>query len=119
MKDSRTSWVTNEYPLVEARLRRHDCKRIIKEAGYPPAQRSACSFCPFHTTEEWRELKKTDLWDEIVEFDHAIRNLSRKGEEAPVFLHPSCKPIDQVDFSGGGQLEFPFVDGCDEGHCGI
>tara|TARA_R110002020_G_scaffold248963_1_gene462918 strand:- start:627 stop:1481 length:855 start_codon:yes stop_codon:yes gene_type:complete len=120
MKPSRTSWVTNEYPLVEARLRRHDCHRILKESGYPAAKRSACTFCPFHTSEEWAELKKNaELWEEIVAFDKAIRNLSRKGKEAPVFLHPSCKPIDEIDFSNGGQLEFPFINGCDEGHCGI
>ena len=119
MKPSQTAWVTNSYPLVEARLRRHDCHNILKETGFPAAKRSACTFCPFHTKEEWAELKKTNLWDEIVQFDKAIRHLSRKGKAAPVFLHPSCKPIDEIDFSDGGQLEFPFINGCDEGHCGV
>src|SRR5271170_6505839 len=35
MKPSRTHWVTNLFPLIEAGLSRDACARIIKEAGLP------------------------------------------------------------------------------------
>lgn len=120
MKPSRTPWVTNDYPLVDNRLRRHDCERIIKETGFPLAGKSACIYCPFHSQNWWKDLKENhpEVWKEVVEFDHAIRNLSRKGSEFPIFIHKSCKPIDEVNFESD-QLEFGFVNGCDEGHCGV
>ena len=121
MKPSRTRWVTNEYPLVDARIDRNKCHRVIEEHGWPRTQKSSCTLCPFHSDSWFKDLKEKhpDLWDEVVEFDREIRFLSRKGEERTVFIHKSCKPIDEVDFTHGGQLEFGFINGCDEGHCGV
>lgn len=54
---------------------------------------------------------------EAVEFDSKIRNLP--GFDNEQYVHRSCKPLDQVDFSNledKGQLSF--LDEC-EGMCGI
>lgn len=122
MKPSWDKWTTNSYPLVDARLRRSDCHRLLQEHGWSVdgmPGRSACTFCPFHSDREFAELKKDpEVWADIVAFDQAIRNKSQKGAEYPIFLHKSCKPIDEVDFTHGGQTEFDFFGGECEGMCG-
>jgi hypothetical protein len=91
----------------------------MKNNGYPKPPRSACTFCPYHSNEEWREIKKNkDEWNEVVELDKIIR-FGTKRKEDQVFLHKICTPIDQVDLSDpkDDQLNL-FVDGCVEGYCG-
>ena len=64
------------------------------------------------------------VWQEIVEFDRGIRHKARimdDGEPRPVFLHKSRQPIEDVDFTKGGQMEFT-IDGFNnecEGMCGV
>ncbi|MFF5675091.1 hypothetical protein ACFY8S_34145 [Streptomyces hygroscopicus] len=40
-----------EYPLLDLRLRRDDCERVITEAGLPVPPKSSCFFCPFRTVD--------------------------------------------------------------------
>jgi len=120
MKPSRTRWVTNAWPLVEARIHREKCKLILKEHGWPVPFKSSCWHCPFHSNDYWLWLQKEwpETWMEAVAFDKAIRNLSLLGEKAPIYLHSTCQPLDEVDFSEGGQLRFQFMNEC-EGFCGV
>lgn len=56
IKDSRADYVTNLYPLVNAKLGRMDCENIIRAEGLPLPVKSGCFFCPFNTLERWRWL---------------------------------------------------------------
>jgi hypothetical protein len=48
------------YPLIDLRLRLTDCLRIIREAGLPLPPKSSCWFCPFHTPENWQDMRRDD-----------------------------------------------------------
>ena len=48
--------------------------------------------------------------------DKTIRDLSQHGINDKIYLHPSLKPLDEVDFNEN-QLEM-FDNEC-EGHCGL
>jgi hypothetical protein len=98
MKTSRTRWIDNCYPLVDERLRREDCLRIVSEAGLPRPERSACYFCPFHTTAEWKMLRDDhpDEWQRAVEYDRSIRHTTRAGVNKPIFLHRQLVPLDEA-----------------------
>lgn len=128
MKKSRDAWAENRWPLVELRMRRDDCLRWMREHGFPQPPRSACIYCPFHSDTEWRRLKN----DEPVEFAKAVqfekdlqvaKAASENFQHVP-FLHRSCVPLDEVDFSTDierGQTawwEENFRDEC-EGMCGV
>ena len=67
MKDSREPWIENRWPLIEMRMKRHDCLRWMAANGYPTPPRSACSYCPFHSDAEWRRLRT----EEPLEFEKA------------------------------------------------
>jgi hypothetical protein len=124
MKPNRLRWITNEWPLVDARLRRSDCLRIVAEAGLPKPERSACYFCPFHSMAEWRFLrdKHPEEFAKAVEYDKGLRNSTRGGVKKPAFLHSQLIPLDQVVLDRPERRMFPEADAfgneC-EGVCGV
>ena len=99
MKPSRDSWIDNCYPLVDARLRRENCLRILSELGIPRPVKSACVFCPYHDDHYWAWLKKErpEEWAKACVIDERIRDQTRAGVKKPVFLHDSRQPLRGID----------------------
>jgi hypothetical protein len=126
MKPSREPWCEHRWPLVEMRYARRDCLKWMELNGFPPPPRSACIYCPFHSNSEWRRLKDEEpgAFQKAVEFEHELQR--RKGETTNFrtrpFLHRSCVPLNQVDFSTDeerGQGVFgQWSEEC-EGMCGV
>lgn len=120
MKPSRKPWVENRWPLIEARMNRHNCQRWIEAHGFPMPPRSACRYCPYHSDDEWRRQRDEEPseFEKSLQFEKSL-NLSRTSQ---LFLHRSCKPLDQVDFSTDverGQATLTgFGNEC-EGMCGV
>ena len=128
MKTNPIKYITNVYPLIDKKLSRTDCLNWINKQGYPTPPRSACTFCPFHSTAEWREIKNNkEEWAEVVAIDKAIRNQEKfkdknLGKEITeqLYLHRSCKPIDEIDFNEQDKqqdLFYGMENEC-EGYCG-
>lgn len=101
MKPSRTPWVVNAYPLVDASLRRADCLRIVREAGLPEPEKSSCIFCPYHSDEFWRRLqmRHPKEWEHVCNLDERFRDMSRSGDTRPIYLHRSLRPLREIDFT--------------------
>ena len=125
MKLPSNLWTQHRWPLIEKRMTRSHCKDWMAKNGYPEPPRSACYYCPFHSDEEWRRLKTEDPvhFQKAVEFDSTFRRLQNQnpgGLRIEVFLHGSCKPLDEVDFTDKDkdQLGFDFSSEC-EGMCGL
>ncbi len=118
-KDNKHKYITNEFPLLDLRMKRTDCLAWLKKHGYT-APRSACIGCPYHSDHEWRRIKQNPTeWADVIEFDKALRTIETKLD-SEMYLHKSCKPLDQVDLSteeerGQGTL---FDNEC-EGMCGL
>jgi hypothetical protein len=124
MKPAREPWVDIRWPLIEKRMTRHLCLEWMRLRGYPEPPRSACVFCPFHSSTEWRKLKTEDpiSFDDAVDFDAEARRL-REGTnwKSLPFVHRSLQPLDQVDLRNDvdrGQLTMSWLDEC-EGICGV
>ncbi len=124
VRSSTNHWQVFRYPLImdvnSPRQRglfahgydRQDCLDWLQEQGYPTPPRSACTFCPFHSDEEWLRMRREDpeAWADAVAFDHEIRAASAalmadgtklKGRQVGLpYLHRSCVPLDQVVFRG-------------------
>ncbi|MCK6440324.1 MAG: phosphoadenosine phosphosulfate reductase [Planctomycetes bacterium] len=45
------------YPLVDWGMDRAACIRLIADAGLPVPKKSACTFCPANTLDEWEHLR--------------------------------------------------------------
>lgn len=107
MKPSKEVWAEHRYPLVDAGITRAKCLTWMKEQGYPEPPRSACRYCPFHNDAEWRRIKAMpEEWEKVVTFERELRRKFRDIDQTmnmEVFLHSSCKPIDEVIFKGEGE----------------
>ena len=120
MKVNPKPYIHNRYPLIEQKMRRHNCMAWFEE-HYPgkTLTRSACIACPFNNNERWRDLKTNDpsAFADAVLFDKTIRKNPNFKKE--VYLHKSLRPLDEIDFDNAedkGQLSF--LDEC-EGMCGL
>lgn len=126
MKDSRVAWILQRWPLVEARMSRHDCLRWMKANGHPEPPRSACVFCPFRNQEEWRLMREKAPQDfqRAVEFERELHK-KREGSwtlKAKPFIHRQLVPLDQADFDteeDRGQLPLDGFNRECEGMCGV
>lgn len=125
MKTSRDWWIENRWPLIDAKMTRHNCLRWITAHKFPTPPRSACIYCPFHSNAEWRRLKKESPkeFNDAVEFEKRVQAAQKVStQRTSVYLHRSCLPLDQVDLStdverGQGMLA-GFGNEC-EGMCGV
>ncbi len=96
MRDSDVKYITNRYPLIEKCMSRKDCEKWLTDHKLEIPSRSACTFCPFHNTEEWRLIKTNDSdWKEATAVDRLIRKTRPPYD---LFVHPSRKPLEEVDF---------------------
>ena len=95
MKPSDVKYITNRWPLIEMGMSRKDCEAWLVSRGIEVPARSACTFCPYHNTAEWRRIKATpEDWQEAVSVDRAIRKARPPYD---LYVHPSRKPLEDVD----------------------
>jgi hypothetical protein len=125
MRDAAFSWIKNEYPLVNMKMTRRDCLAWNEKNGYALPPRSACLGCPYHSNNEWRNIKDNDPlgWADVIDFDERIRSdeaISQRLFEGRAYLHPKRIPLVEVDLrteEDRGQLNM-FEMEC-EGMCGL
>jgi|SRR5581483_244504 len=78
--------------------------QIINEYGknnFPIPPKSSCVFCPYQSDQAWYNMKvnEPEDFEAAIKVDEAIRNSTKKGIIAPAYLHDSCRPLAEVDFS--------------------
>lgn len=100
MKPSQDKWIKNRWPLIELNMTRWHCLEWMDKNGYPMPPKSSCLGCPYHSNKQWVEIKRDspEEWLETIEIDRLIRNRASEMKDQQ-FMHRSCKPLDQVDFS--------------------
>ena len=115
-EDSNIAWQTLEYPLINLRLTRQDCRNIIAAAGLPVPPKSSCWFCPFHRRSEWQDMKRTqpELFERAVALEQRINEKRTAMGKDTVFLHTSCKPI---GLAVSDQMALFEDAACDSGYC--
>lgn len=119
MKPNRTKWITNEWPLIDARMTRFDCVKFLQSLDLPVPMKSACVFCPFHGDSYWLTLKNhyPKEFEKACAVDDTIRDMSKAGATDPLFVHRSLTPLRIAKFRHEDQRDF-FENEC-EGHCGV
>jgi hypothetical protein len=119
MKPSRDVWSENRWPLIDAGMSRDDCLRWMDRNGFPRPPKSSCLGCPYHSDQQWREIKANPAeWADVVAVDAAIRDPAR-GIRGKQYMHRSMRPLAEVDLrtaEDAGQMSM-FGAEC-EGICG-
>ena len=110
------------YPLLDRRLNRSDCLRIIERAGLASPPKSACWFCPFHKPSVWATMRRDEplLFHQSADLE-TLLNVRRTGRgKAPVYLSRFGRPLREA-IGEDLQTSFDFGTGpgetCDEGYC--
>jgi len=120
--DPRTPTQIREYPLLRLGLRRQDALAVIRDSGLPQPPRSACFFCPFHSLDEWRRLKRDepDLFAKSVALERMLNERRAELGKDRVWLTRFAQPLDEVvtdqlvlGLDDPGVADAP----CDSGHC--
>jgi hypothetical protein len=119
MKDSRTPWIKNKYPLIfDKPMHRQQCIEYVNSIINQKPPRSACYICPFKTNDEWKHIRDNypDLWTKAIEFDNRTRQL--QGFKGQTYLHKDRVPLEEANLEKvSNQLDL-FGNEC-EGMCGV
>jgi hypothetical protein len=100
VKNAHRPWCQPRHPLIELKLTREDCKRIITEAGLPLPHKSRCWCCPHQDAEEWREVKsRPEEFAAAVALEAEVnaRDPDHGGE---LFLYSGRVPLSMATFDG-------------------
>jgi hypothetical protein len=119
MKTSTIPHQVSDYPLIDLRLSRQDCVRLITDAGLPVPPKSSCYFCPFAKADYWSSLrtKRPDLFGRAAELERMVNRKRAAMGRDEMWLSTALRPLDEA-FRDDGQL--PMFDDvtCDTaGYC--
>lgn len=112
-------WIIAEHPIVDVLWKdRSFCIKYVEDSGLGTPPSSSCKGCPFHSNEEWLDVKRNDPegWKQALELDEAIRKIKNMRHET--FLHKSGKPLKDVDLNEDQMDIDMFINEC-EGMCGV
>jgi len=116
-EDPRSPYQLREYPLLDLQVTRAQALQLIRDAGLPAPNRSACFFCPFHTIEEWRRLARTkpDLFAKACELEERMHQRGQRlGRGEFFFTRRGALLPDVVDSAQQALFE---DDSCESGYC--
>lgn len=108
------------YPLLDLRMRRDDCMRLIASEGLPVPPKSSCFFCPFHRPSAWQDLHREtpELFEKSVLLEDTLNERRAMLGKDPVFLTRFGVPLRQAIATEQDTLPTDPADGdCDSGWC--
>ena len=127
-KHSTDKWRAYSHPLVDMLWTRGHCEDYIRKQVYgdgtPMAVvRSACTFCPFHSRDEWAALTESEF-AEAVEVERMMHRAHEKngnfaGLKARPYLHRSLTRLDEVDMEDPDENQLGLWDDECAGVCGV
>lgn len=121
MRDSDVGYIQNRYPLIELAMSRADCINYLIENGHDVPRKSACYFCPFHSTAHWKKLKneEPDIFLRAVNYERRMQevNALAPSRVTTPYLSYLKQPLDTIDFDKYDDRD-GFGNEC-EGVCGV
>ena len=108
----RRKWASHAYPLMfDVPMRRHDCKRLVVEFGWPEPPKSSCWMCPHRSNRQWVHLRNAwpEDWEKAIELDEHLRTV-----DSDAYVHRSGVPLSQADIDTPEDTDFF---GCSTGYC--
>lgn len=94
------------YPLYELGLDREGCIDLIKRHGLTPPPKSACTYCPNNTLDEWKQLRR----DEPEAFEAAVAMSANAHIESEAVGLMRCNPRGKRQlhvWAAGGYPDLP------------
>ncbi len=106
-------WCKHFYPLVDKRLKRHNCVEALVSEGIPYLISSECDMCPHQDIERWDRHTPEVLY-EIAGIEASMNGEFFFTDERIPLLDALQKKRDRKE-TGTMDLDF----GCGNAYCGI
>lgn len=123
MKPARDRWIENRWPLIDSGMTREGCLKWMNDHDYPTPPRSACTFCPFHSDAEWRNIlnNSSEEFADVVEYERQYQDVYKRVSRflGTPFFHSSMMPLDTVDLAERPDLQINMFENECEGMCGV
>lgn len=115
-KDSGEAVQTLEYPLLDLRLSRDDCVRLIEAEGLPVPPKSSCWFCPFASPADWLRVAQSEpeTFARAAQFEATVNEARAIRDMEPLWLTRVRRPLAEVVALAADDGEF---DACESGYC--
>jgi len=109
------------FPLIDKKITVADCLRIVAEEGLPPAPKSSCWFCPFHSRQTWAtmRLREPEMFQRAVALEQEVNAKRDRLGKSRLWLTDRLKPLD-VAIPEGAEQSAMFDDqdaACTSGYC--
>jgi hypothetical protein len=105
-------YVKKQYPLLDAKLTRRDCYKIIEDYGWPIPPKSGCDFCMFQKRKTMRILKA-----EHPERFHKIVDMEKNTFDYPKHPLIGVFTLDNLEKNKSLDDFSDEIAECDSGHC--
>jgi len=111
VKDPQTKRDVNRFPLVDLKLRRADCVKIVEEEGLPIPPKSACVGCPYLPASRFISLSK-DIPSDFERAEKIDSQLNKKKKYLSRTMIPLSSLKNQIQFDDMGEHY-----SCESGYC--
>ena len=122
-KPPRETRIVGRWPLIDAGMSRQDCKDWFAERyGDRRLPRSACTFCPYHSEAEWKDMRDNDpaSWEHACSVDDSLRTPQMiqimSGE---LYVRRRLEPLRNATFGKEDDMQLNMFDEECEGMCGV
>lgn len=116
--DPETPWKELVYPLIDLRMNRQDCMKVIDDAGLPIPPKSACWFCPYHTLKDWQNMrnKEPELFQKVCDLEELMHKRA-DGLGVDIWFSKARKPLAMATTGFVQENLFDNDQACDSGYC--
>lgn len=96
--------IENRFPLLEYKINRKGCKKIIQNHHLPVPIKSGCWFCPFQRVGQWRKLRREypDLFCRAKTLEGIQNEIRASQGKEPIYL--ANRPLDEIVKETQGRL---------------
>jgi len=97
--------ITNEFPLIEEKIDRAGCERIILSAELPLPRKSGCYYCPFQRINEFVRLRDNypELWCKTLKLENDFLSRRKEKGQKPFYLKGDM-PLEKLVREGQDDL---------------
>lgn len=119
IKPPKRKYIRFYYPLIEKQMKKVDTLEYFKRYKLPIPPRSVCNACFANGLDTLEEMyyNRPDDWQQAVNVDRAVRDLSPIGVHDEVFVSHTGQPLEELARQGFTKGVDKDDWSCDSGYC--
>ena len=120
IKPPSRKYIRFRYPLIDLGMTTEDVIQFYEDRGLQRPPRSVCNACFANGLDVLEEMyhNRPDDWEQAVNVDEAVRDLSSIGVEDEVYVSHTGKPLEQIAEEGfTDAVDNKDEYSCDSGYC--